>query len=95
MQIKTVSIGLVIDEDPVVGYASNVTFALADKWARERMILEKRFRRNIGGKLVDKGSEKRKIPMSAIKQLYASLELRSLDDFSHERQSAMTSFPHL
>ncbi len=95
MKIKTIGIGLMINKDPIVGYASNVTFALADERARERMVLEKRFRGDIRGKLVDKGCEKRKIPMTAIKQLYASLELGSLDDLSHERQSAMTSFPHL
>ena len=95
MKIKTVSVGLMIDKDPIVGYASDVTLTLADKRARQRMILEKRFRGDIDGKLVDEGCEKRKIPMPAIKQLYASLELGSLDDLSHERQSAMTSFPHL
>lgn len=53
MEVEGVGAGFMVDEDPVVGYAGDVAFALAGEIAGERVVFEEFGGRGVGGQFID------------------------------------------
>lgn len=75
MEVEGVGAGFMVDEDPIVRYAGNMTFAFASEIAGKGMVFKEFGGWGVGCQFIDYFGERCKIPMSPMQKFYATFEL--------------------